>query len=235
MSKKKGSNPIVIAALISGVLACIGAIIVAIIGLIPAILHQSSNPPFQSETITPVVVDEGTTAPQTTLEVINSSSEPICYLYIVPTGGTMAGQGQMDEGRTIPPNKTMNFPLETGMYDLRAENCNKEIIAESFNHHVQGQEPWIVDNVEQTNSETSLEVINHTSKDVCYLYVSPSDNGDNWDDNWLDEAKKIEVNQSLTFPMETGMYNVRAEDCQKQLISEYYDVHFQGPMEWELK
>lgn len=231
----KASNPAVAAAWISGGLGCIAAIVVAIISLIAVIIQVSKpDPTVVVPTNPPPATQPGPTQSETTLTVINKTSEDICYLYVAPAGSTTLGPGWLDAGATIAPNKGLRLELETGMYDLRAENCAREAIAETPNNHIEGDMHWVVENVASTSSDTVLEVINNTSEDVCYLYISPSTSDDDWGDNWISESERISVGQKMTFSMETGMYDVRAETCQEEVLAEFFDNHLQGNMEWEL-
>lgn len=167
-----------------------------------------------------------------------STSEDICHLYIVPHGSTTWGPSLLEAGKTIAPNASQSFPKETGMYDLMAENCNKQEISKTSNLHVHEHAHWVAKeegaSTEASTSETVLEVINNTSEDVCYLYISPSTNDDNWGDNWISESERIPIGQTRTFSVETGTYDVRAETCQKEVIAEFFDQHLEGNMEWEL-
>ena len=232
MTKKKRDGTVQVA-WITGCLGCAATVLAAIVGVIGIYLQTRDNKPIPTA-ITIVV----TSIPETSLEVINKSSEDICYLYIVPSGSTTWGEGWLGAGKTIPPNKFLRYPLATGMYNLRAENCARETIMETLNTHLQGEMRWVVQKAVSTatasSPETTLNVINNGSVDICHLYIAPSDS-DNWGNDWLNESNRIRPGQSLKFPLETGMYNLRAESCTGETIAETLDNHLQGSMKWDLK
>ncbi len=92
--------------------------------------------------------------------------------------------------------------------------------------------PPAITNVVPTKAETTFRVVNNTTQDICYIYLLPHDQGDDWGQNWLDLGSPLEANTTITFTIDTGMYDFRAEDCQQQLVEEYYDDHLQGDMTW---
>ena len=232
MSKKTRDGTVQIA-WITGCFGCAATVLAAIVGLVGVYIQAKEN--RSVPTAVTVIV---TTAPPTSLQVINKAAQDICYLYIVPSGSKTWGEGRLGVGKTIPPNKFLKYPLETGMYNLRAANCAGETIAESLNTHLQGEMSWVVQQAASTSTaaspETTLNVINNGSKDICHLYIVPSESA-NWGNDLLNDANKIPPGQSLKLPLETGMYNLRAEDCTGEKIAETLDNHLQGSMEWNLK
>jgi hypothetical protein len=234
--RKKGSDT-VRAAWITGCFGCAAALLAAIVGLVAVYVQVNENKSVPTA-ITMVVTTVVTTDSETMLQIINKSAEDICYLYIVPAGSETWGPGLLGVGQTIPSNKFRKYPIETGMYNLRAENCNRETILETLNTHLQGEMSWVVLKAVSTSTasspETTLNVINNGSEDICNLYIVPSE-FDNWEDDLLNGSQRIPVGQSLIFPLENGMYNLKAENCDSELIAESFDSHIQGSMKWDLK
>jgi len=69
------------------------------------------------------------TSPETyKLQVINDSSYTVCYLYISPVASEEWGEDWL-ESNTIDSGEDFIFDVEPGVYDLRADDCNNEILA----------------------------------------------------------------------------------------------------------
>jgi hypothetical protein len=79
---------------------------------------------------------------ETVLQVINNTPEDICYLYIVPSDSESWGENWLTEIDKIPVGEKSTFSMEAGMYNLKAENCAREAIAETHDNHLQGPMEW---------------------------------------------------------------------------------------------
>ncbi len=242
MNTEHKSN--VTAAWITGGLGCIGALITAAVAIFVG-FNQRETPhrPDTNTNITVVmptaVQVSATLAPlldshETTLRIINNTTDPICYVFISPAAGEGWGSDWLGENQTIDLEQGVTFTVGTGMYDLRVENCDREVLAESLDQHLEGDMHWVVDSEASASTETVLEVINNTPQNICYLHISPS-TSDNWGQDWLGTEEIIYAGESRTFTMETGMYDLRAKNCEEEIIAESVDNHLQGSMEWNLQ
>lgn len=241
MSKEHKSA--VTAAWITGGLGCAGALITAVVGIMVGFSKQDPPKPPDTTNITvllPTIAPTSETSEEipdpseTTLRVINNTGDALCYVYIVPVGSESWGSDWLGEDNTISPSQAFIIDVETGMYHLRAENCDHEMLAESLDQHLQGDMHWVVERAEGAPTETVLEVINNTSQNICFLYIALT-SSDNWGEDWLGTQEMIPVGESRTFTVETGMYDLRAKSCNEEVIAESFDNHLQGSMEWDVK
>jgi hypothetical protein len=241
MSKEQKSA--VTAAWITGILGCLGALITAGVAIFVG-FNQKEPPqsPDSNTNITVVIPTAGpilpTTEPspalpETTLRVINNTTDAICYFYMVPVGSESWGSDWLGEDQKIETNQGVTFTADTGMYHLRAENCEQEVLAESSDQHIEGDMHWVVQAADSASTDTVLEVNNNTSQNICYLYIAASAS-DNWGQDWLGTQEIIYAGENRTFTVETGMYDLRAQNCQEEVIAESFDNHLQGSMEWNL-
>ncbi len=63
-----------------------------------------------------------------TLLLDNASGETICYVYISPTADTSWGPDRLENDEVIPAWENRAFTLAPGSYDLRADDCNQEML-----------------------------------------------------------------------------------------------------------
>ena len=78
-----------------------------------------------------------------------------------------------------------------------------------------------------------LTLINKSSVEICYVYISPSDE-DNWGADWLGEDS-VPPGKSREFTLPKGAYDVKAEDCDGQVIEEHRNVEISGEMKWTIE
>ena len=241
MNKEHKSN--VIAAWITGGLGCIGALITAVVAVVVGFNQRETSQLFDTNTnitvVMPTAVQVSATlalplnSPETTLRIINNTTDLICYVYVSAAAAESWGPDWLGENQTIESEQGVTFTVETGMYDLRVENCDREVLAESLDQHLEGDMHWVVDSEASASTDTVLEVINNTPQNICYLYISLSAS-DDWGQDWLGTEEIIYTGGRKTFTMETGMYDLRAKNCEGEVIAESVDNHLQGGLEWNL-
>ncbi len=79
----------------------------------------------------------------------------------------------------------------------------------------------------------SLTVVNNSSVDIWYVYISPSDQ-ETWGDDWLGDHV-IEAGESYTITgIQPGTYDLMAEDSDHNEIATEMDVEMDGPITWTL-
>lgn len=80
----------------------------------------------------------------------------------------------------------------------------------------------------------SMQVVNETSTEVCWLYASPTTSS-TWGDDRLGPYTTIAPGESFILQIDEGEYDLRAEDCDGNLIDEAYAVTILGDdMIWDV-
>ena len=79
----------------------------------------------------------------------------------------------------------------------------------------------------------TLTVINQSSVDICYVYISPSES-DSWGEDWLGDDS-IRPGKRRQFRLPEGEYDVKAEDCDGNVLEEYRGVDLSGKVEWTVE
>jgi len=105
------------------------------------------------------------------------------------------------------------------------------VISESFDNHLTGSMTWTI----QRNRlpETRLTVVNNGIEEICYLYISPSDNL-SWGEDQLGRNDTIGVGERRTFTMREGKYDLKAENCDHELIQTNTNNYLEGNMTWTI-
>lgn len=79
-----------------------------------------------------------------------------------------------------------------------------------------------------------LEVINNSNEAICFLYMSEVSLSD-WGSDWLGTNETIEVGQSKGFNMTPGTYNLRALNCNNEVMQESLSDELSGNREWNIR
>lgn len=74
---------------------------------------------------------------------------------------------------------------------------------------------------------------NRSSWKVCYVYITSPDDP-TWGDDWLEKDEELKEEMTRTFTLPTGLYDVRAENCDYMKLDEQYDVSIDSPWTWEV-
>jgi hypothetical protein len=54
---------------------------------------------------------------------------------------------------------------------------------------------------------------NQSSVDICYVFISPSDN-DEWGKDWMGEVENVPAGEQRVFYVNPGIYDLLAQDCE---------------------
>jgi len=170
--------------------------------------------------------DTPTPAPQgATLEIINDSGAEVWYVYLSPSKADQWGEDWLGD-YVIQDGETYAIEgIPEGLYDIRAEDENQEVIEVWWDVDFEGEMTWTIVGL------SSLEVINESDDTIAYLYISPSDST-TWGDDWLGEDV-IDVGVSYVvgeIPPDT--YDIMATDLDEDSIEVLYNVALSGQKNW---
>lgn len=187
-----------------------------------------TDTPVPTVTPLPTATEEVVTE-TTTLLLDNRSDVTICYLYVAPSKSGEWGPDQFGEGVTISSDETFtlsNIPL--GTYDMKIEDCSNEIIDLRYNVSLDASGyTWTV-----TSTQATLTVINNSSYDLCFLYISTSST--DWGPDQLHPDQIIGPGERVGFTVPSGTWNLRGETCDREIYWEQMGVEIQVSYEWTL-
>lgn len=164
------------------------------------------------------VKDDGTpsTGPTASLEIINNSSFTVCYLYVSPSEDTEWGDDQLGSDIVASGTTFTLTDIPAGTYDLRADDCEGNILSQEFGVVLEsGSYPWTF-----SDSGVTFTIVNNSSVDLCWVYLSPST-----DDEWGPDQLGSEILHAgeswVIMGLEAGMYDLRIEACGEGELEDY--------------
>ena len=164
----------------------------------------------------------------TTLTIVNATAYDIWYVYISPSSSDSWGDDWLGDD-VIPAYGSYTFFVSEGMYDLRVEDSDYNVMATWFESYLAGEQEWTV----SMGDEASVTLYNNSGQSVCYVYISPSSSSD-WGGDWLGDSEILDAGYNRIFYLPAGTYDLAAEGCDDYLLDEQYDVWVDGNVDWSL-
>jgi len=153
------------------------------------------------------------------LDVVNNTSSTVCYLYLSPSTDTEWGNDQLGASDVIGSGQYFTLTdIAAGTYDLRADDCDGNILVQNFGIEMTSTEgyTWTL-----SDSQVTLTVVNNSSVDLCWLYVSPSTD-DEWGPDQFGPETILRSGQSFAVEgIDPGTYDLRVEGCSGEELEEY--------------
>lgn len=142
------------------------------------------------------------------LIVKNDSGFSICSVYISPVESESWGENALAADEVVRSGSQRVFQVPEGSYDLLANDCDGNLVAYYMGLDLQGSMTWSLDPLQRA----PVLVVNNSSHEICYLYISPADS-DSWGPDWMGENITIPAGSTRTFQVPLGTYDLRADDC----------------------
>ncbi len=163
------------------------------------------------------------------LTLFNDSGWDVCYVYISPTTSDTWGDDWLGVD-TVPDGTAYTFQVPVGSYDLLAEDCDENALAEEYGVSLSEDTDWTLSPM--GGKAATLTVYNGTDTPIWYVYISPS-TSDTWGEDWLG-ADVIAVGDSYTFQVTEGTYDIKAEDEDHNVMATRFEEYVSGDVEWTL-
>ena len=160
--------------------------------------------------------------------VVNRSPEEICYVLISPSDSDNWGDDQLGEDDTIAPGDRQTVAMPRGTYDVRIENCDEAAMATAWE-----KSSNTTVTAGQSGTNVKLTVINDSSSEICFIFISPS-SGDDWGDDWMGDMESLPPGGLRAFYVKGNTYDMQAADCDENPLIEEYEVDLQDDLEWTL-
>lgn len=111
-------------------------------------------------------VDENTpVVERAELEIVNTSSVELCFVYISPITSTSWGQDRLGNEETIPPESNREFELEQGTYDIQLKDCDGEELFDGRGYELTLDDLTLVYSGEQLAPQIAENTDNGTQND----------------------------------------------------------------------
>lgn len=148
------------------------------------------------------------------LTLKNDSGITLCSVYISSTESDSWGDNWLDENEAIRSGGSRSFQVPEGAYDMRADDCDGNLVAYYMGVDLTGSMTWSLDPLQRA----PVLVINNSSQEICYLYISQSDS-ETWGPDWMGEDTTIPAGSTRTFQVPLGTYDLRADDCDQNPLN----------------
>ncbi|MCS7179233.1 MAG: hypothetical protein RML46_09120 [Anaerolineae bacterium] len=157
-----------------------------------------------------------TSPPSGTMELTlkNDSGITICSVYISYTESDSWGENWLAENEAVRSGSSRSFQVPEGSYDLRADDCEGNLVAYQMEVDLAGRMTWTLDPLQRA----PVLVVNRSSREICYLYISPSDS-ETWGPDWMGKDTTIPAGSTRTFQVPLGTYDLRVDDCDHNPMS----------------
>jgi len=158
------------------------------------------------------------------LLINNPTAIDVCWLYIWPTGTSVTGPNRLGEDILVAGAET-RFNLPAGDWDAQAVDCQNRLMDQRSFRAIAGDElSWDISAPVEPGSagDSSLQVINQSGIDICYLLISPN-TASVWGEDWLG-SQILPAGSDQTFTLDAGTWDVLALDCDQNVILEEYQV-----------
>lgn len=160
------------------------------------------------------------------LTILNDLDAVVCYVFIGPSSSESWGSDWLGTGMVILPGINFNLNIPQGTMDFQATDCGFNVVSEVYGAEVTAEGGvWTLSGAQADT--TSLELVNQSTATVCYVQISLT-TATEWGDDWLGENNVIESGQSFIFQMPADTYDLRALDCNQEVISEQYGLEISG-------
>jgi hypothetical protein len=159
------------------------------------------------------------------IEISNQSGTDVYHIYLSPSEADKWGDDWL-QGDVIRDGATATiYGVPEGLYDIKAEDQDGELIEVFWQIDVQGDMTWSITGM------ASLQLVNESADTITDVYISPVES-DAWGDNWL-ATEVIGSGESLTVGgIPPGVYDVKAATSTGDTIEVIYSVEISGQNNW---
>lgn len=162
------------------------------------------------------------------IDVVNETSEDICYVLISPADLDDWGDDWMGEDETIEAGQTHVFDIPGEPHDAMFLNCDEAVLATIFD--VDSDFTLTVGGA----GLVELVAYNESSTELCYICISPS-TSDGWGDDWLGGKETISPGDGVRiFYVEPGTYDLLAQDCDGEDVVTETEIELDSDTDWTI-
>lgn len=154
------------------------------------------------------------------ITVSNSSARSVCYLQISPSASDAWGEDWLGDTATLDSGTSLAFQIAPGTYDIRAQDCDRALIAERRNVAISTAGlTWEIPFVPDT-----VTLINNSHVEVCYVRMSPS-SWAVWGSDWMGSSETLPPGSARSFAVPPGQeYDLQALDCDEKVLDEQQNI-----------
>ncbi len=162
-----------------------------------------------------------------TITIVNQAPMDACYVFISPSDSESWMDDWLGDDETIATGASRSFNVPQDTFDVMVRDCNGAAMA-AF---------WNIDHdatltVGKPGAHV-LTVVNDSTTEVCYIYISPVTT-DEWGDDWLGLKETLKGGQARHFFVDPGTYDLLAADCDGNELAREENVTIDDDITWTL-
>jgi hypothetical protein len=163
------------------------------------------------------------------IEITFSNQSPLnlCEVYITEISANSWGANLLIKPDSIPAGGERAFTLAADTYDLLARTCAKEVVYSTSD--VAGDFTAVIGGA----GLLPVRAVNRTDLEICYVFAAPAGAGA-WGEDLLGSVETILPANVRWFFLESGPVNLRAEDCDHNLIAIRENFDPSAGLNWEI-
>jgi hypothetical protein len=163
--------------------------------------------------------------------VQNNACVTLCSVYIAQTSCDNWGIDWVDND-SLRTGESVTAYLPAGKYDVLLEDCTG-LSFHFYEERVNGINDLLISDADAKKKDTcqaALTVVNHTEAPICHLWIA-AEHSESFGGNWLgqDQIAPGESDQFFVFP---GTYDIKAEDCDFNILRLEMDTEIEDHLEW---
>lgn len=149
----------------------------------------------------------------TGLVVVNETDTPICNVFMSPSSAAGWGDDAL-KGR-IKAGEEGVFEIAAGWYNVLVEDCDGHIMTSAPEVRVDGAYTMSIRS--GGGPRADLTLVNDAATPICAVHISPAA-AVYWGRDWLGGKSTIAPGASHTFSVPQGAHDVRALDCDENVV-----------------
>lgn len=179
----------------------------------------------------PTEMMSGTHAGLVAYIITNDSCTSFCSVNISPTRCDDWGFDWIRDD-SLRSGETITVYLQPGKYDVLVENCSN-LLAEFDKQNIDGENHLVLREVDRSDDQScqaSVTVINQTDVPICHMWIA-TDESESFGLNWLG-SEQIMPGERMQFFVFPDTYDLKAEDCDFNLLRVEIEVEIDGHIDW---
>lgn len=168
------------------------------------------------------------------LTLRNNSNTDVCWVYISPSTSSSWGSDWLGSDIAAAGSE-FTFRLTPGEWDLLAQDCSGNTVAEEYQVAMEGSVTWTLTGSggsQAVSPAVTLTMTNVSDIDICWVYISPSSSSD-WGSDWLGSDIAY-AGSEFAFRMAPGTYDLMAQDCNGSEVASEYGVNINASTQWTI-
>jgi hypothetical protein len=170
----------------------------------------------------------------TAIKFVNNTDVDMCYVFVTPSAAEDWGSDHLDFTDTSPGGIFTSSGMLAGVYDIKVEDCDRNLLAWNLFVDVPYTDGAIEAPVDPL--EHSLTFTNDLDEDICAVHMTRVEDFDEygWRRNLLSEDEAITVGSARMFKSGAGDWNFRFETCGGGSVIEVFTQAVSGMMDFNL-